>query len=158
MLFIHQPQKLVSQLCAQMTVKTLSGLVLGLTVLGIAPSGWAAPGSNLLRPGEVLRPGQYIVSQNKVYFFRVQTDGNVVIYERRGSMEYPIWSSGTNGRAVDRLEMQYDGNLVLYTPAGSVAWSSGTVNRANSYLVMQDDGNAVIYFPSDPVWSSRTRR
>lgn len=44
-----------------------------------------------------------------------------------------------------RLEMQCDGNLVEYGPAG-VVWSSRTNGPADSYrLSMQGDGNLVIY-------------
>ncbi len=146
------------KLFSQAWVNGLAGLVVSGAMLGVGGAAIAGPGANLLSPGESLRPGQYIASQNKVYFFRVQADGNVVIYERRGNTEYPIWSTRTNGQAVDRLEMQFDGNLVLYTPGGRPIWSSGTVGRANSFLVMQNDGNAVIYFPQDPVWSSGSKR
>ena len=44
-----------------------------------------------------------------------------------------------------RLEMQGDGNLVVYTPAGVAVWSSGTYGSGASVLEMQGDGNLVLY-------------
>jgi hypothetical protein len=133
---------------------TVAGLVMawgGMAAL-------AGPGSDRLHPGEMLRPGEYLLSINRIYTLRLQSDGNVVIYERQGEYEKPIWATGTNDRAVDRLVMQHDGNLVLYSPGQSPLWSSGTVGRTNSFVVMQSDGNLVIYAPGDPVWASDTRR
>ena len=119
---------------------------------------WAGPGSDRLYPGELLRPGEYLLSTNKTYVLRVQRDGNVVIYEIQGTYEMPLWATGTNGQAVDRLVMQPDGNLVLYSRGQRPLWSSGTVGRANSFVIMQNDGNLVIYAPGDPVWASETQR
>ncbi|NDC22198.1 hypothetical protein EBZ57_02395, partial [bacterium] len=44
-----------------------------------------------------------------------------------------------------KLDMQYDGNLVLYAADGSALWSSMTYNNPGAYAVMQNDGNLVIY-------------
>ena len=55
------------------------------------------------------------------------------------------------------LDMQTDGNLVVYGN-GCVIWASGTAGTgSNDYLAMQGDGNLVIY-QSDghPVWASNT--
>ncbi|MDS3861118.1 hypothetical protein RIF25_09900 [Thermosynechococcaceae cyanobacterium BACA0444] len=148
-------------------LKVLSRQVFKLTTVGVGASlilAWGAmmvmagAGSDRLNPGEVLRPGEYLASTNGVYFLRLQSDGNLVVYERRGGQEFPLWSSKTNNRAVERLVMQNDGNLVLYSPGQSPLWSSGTVGRRESFVVMQNDGNLVIYLPGDPIWSSRTRR
>lgn len=58
-----------------------------------------------------------------------------------------------NGRF--SLDMQSDGNLVLYG-AGLVLWDSGTAGDAPDYATMQGDGNFVIYKANKPVWSSGT--
>lgn len=148
-------------------LKVLSRQVLKLTTVGVSASlilAWgtmmamAGAGSDRLNPGEILRPGQYLASPNGVYFLRLQNDGNLVVYERQGSQEFPLWASNTSNRAVDQLVMQNDGNLVLYSPGQSALWSSGTAGRRESFVVIQNDGNLVIYFPGDPIWSSRTRR
>jgi len=58
-----------------------------------------------------------------------------------------------NGRF--SLDMQADGNLVLYG-AGLVLWDSGTVHDAPDYAILQGDGNFVIYKGLRPLWSSGT--
>ncbi|MFI9783540.1 hypothetical protein ACIHEI_08540 [Kitasatospora sp. NPDC051984] len=64
------------------------------------------------------------------------------------------------------LEMQTDGNLVLYLEKsvgghGAAIWSSGTWGHPGAYAYMQPDGNFVVYRqggsqPSDALWSSET--
>lgn len=58
-----------------------------------------------------------------------------------------------NGRF--SLDMQSDGNLVLYG-TGLVLWDSGTAGDAPDYATMQGDGNFVIYKAGKAVWSSGT--
>jgi hypothetical protein len=55
------------------------------------------------------------------------------------------------------LDMQTDGNLVVYGN-GCVIWASGTNGTGSGdYLAMQTDGNLIIYTSAGvPVWSSRT--
>ena len=53
------------------------------------------------------------------------------------------------------LDMQSDGNLVLYG-AGLVLWDSGTAGDAPDYATMQGDGNFVIYKAGRAVWSTET--
>lgn len=43
------------------------------------------------------------------------------------------------------LDVQPDGNLVLYAPGGRVLWNSWTWNNPGSRLVFQTDGNLVLY-------------
>ena len=107
-----------------------------------------------MRPGEVLNPGQSIVSANGRFRFIYQDDGNLVLY-RAGAA---LWASLTDGRGVGVCIMQADGNLVLYTRGGGEAvWASSTDGSPGSYLIAQNDGNVVIYRPdSHPVWASNT--
>lgn len=56
-----------------------------------------------------------------------------------------IWATGTDGKLVSRLSMQSDGNLVLYDTNGKPLWHSYTYNKGISALVIQTDGNLVIY-------------
>jgi hypothetical protein len=92
----------------------------------------------------------------------------------------------TSPNGAFRLEMQSDGNLVIYGPGGAVlrswgqhggrttfnmqtdgnlvlynngrpAWAADTNGRGgNGRVVMQDDGNLVLYFGGAPAWSSET--
>jgi hypothetical protein len=56
------------------------------------------------------------------------------------------------------LEMQADGNLVLYRMSDSKPiWRTGTQGKGAERLVMQGDGNLVLYTGSGkPVWASGT--
>lgn len=55
-----------------------------------------------------------------------------------------------------RLELQWDGNLVLYF-VGTPLWATNTVDGRQLYFRMQSDGNAVLYdVDFDPVWASNT--
>jgi hypothetical protein len=56
-----------------------------------------------------------------------------------------LWASGTSGSSADEAILQGDGNFVLYTSAGSPVWSSGTAGDAGDTLTVQNDGNVVIY-------------
>jgi hypothetical protein len=60
-----------------------------------------------------------------------------------------------NGRY--RLDMQADGNLVLYG-GGYPLWASNTAHHAGDHATMQDDGNFVIYQSGRAIWSSATSR
>ncbi len=52
------------------------------------------------------------------------------------------------------LDLQGDGNLVLYSPTRAV-WASWTVGKSGTKLVMQSDGNLVLYRTDwVPVWDS----
>ncbi|MCW2622179.1 MAG: hypothetical protein JWL64_1781 [Frankiales bacterium] len=113
-------------------------------------------------------PGAYLL---------LQDDGNVVVYS---ATNRPLWASGvdpvpprlrsgvlragdalqpgvtmTSPQGRSRMDMQTDGNLVVYGSFGAV-FSSDTF-RPGSYLAMQDDGNAVVYDPAGrPLWNSGT--
>lgn len=59
-----------------------------------------------------------------------------------------------NGRFF--LAMQTEGNLVLYTSAGTALWSTPTVGSGAYVAILQTDGNLVLYSPSAAVWNSET--
>jgi len=60
-----------------------------------------------------------------------------------------------NGRY--ELDMQGDGNLVLYS-RGHALWKSDTADHPGDYATMQGDGNFVIYQAHRAIWSSGTSR
>jgi hypothetical protein len=122
-----------------------------------------------------LQQDEKLVSPNRKYEARMQSDGNFVIYEEGSA----IWSTQTQyrERAPYRLAVQPDGNLVIYgSPdqdvslggfgtcrAGSACiatWSSGPRGGSAPYtLKMQDDGNLVLYdSTSRAVWFTGTQR
>jgi hypothetical protein len=106
------------------------------TQANLAPTPAAPPacasGTTLLAPGQGLIAG---TSQSEIltcggqYWLAMQTDGNLVLYQApmpSAPTATPLWASNTVGSFGDRVVMQGDGNLVIYTPAGNAVWSSGT--------------------------------
>lgn len=68
----------------------------------------------------------------------------------------PINSSITSQDGRFTLNMQGDGNLVLYGPSGKYRWDSATHGQSVTQTVMQGDGNFVIYGPGGALWASGT--
>jgi hypothetical protein len=59
-----------------------------------------------------------------------------------------LWYSNTHDTQAAYLIMQGDGNLVLYDMMGNVQWMTGTASSPGSKLVLQNDGNLCIYSAS----------
>ncbi|BAY09012.1 CAP domain-containing protein [Calothrix sp. NIES-2098] len=95
-----------------------------------------------LFPGQSLYPGQSLQSNNSLHTFIMQSDGNVVLYDRNSQ---PLWATNTWGIQPRELIMQTDGNLVLYDTSGSPRWASNTWNNPGAFFNIQDDGNLVVY-------------
>ncbi|NRG39678.1 hypothetical protein HRK28_01980 [Rathayibacter sp. VKM Ac-2835] len=113
--------------------------------------------SDELVAGEQLLAGQYIASDGSGggSTFRMQDDGNAVVYDEVG---HPLFSTGTSGRG-NRLVLQEDGNVVIYSSADRPLWSTGTDNEPGSHLVVQGDSNLVLYREDDtPAWASSVGR
>ena len=59
-----------------------------------------------------------------------------------------------------QLVMQDDGNLVIYSVAGTrtPVWASNTVGHPGAKAVFQSDGNVVVYKPDgvSPLWASNS--
>ena len=115
------------------------------------------PGGTTISPSDtqpVLTVGQSIYSPDHNTRLTLQTDGNLVLYKKQANgSELGEWSSGTVGKAVQKLMFQSDGNLVVYN--GSVGvWDSGFhYNNGQStvhsgYYYLQNDGNFVFYWPN----------
>jgi hypothetical protein len=100
----------------------------------------------------------------------LQSNGSLVIFDASGQV---AWDSGTTGTGCPALDMQLDGNLVVYDPAA--IWSDSTAQHGmqpgddlepgwslyphgSEYrLEMQTDGNLVIENDSaKAIWSSGT--
>jgi hypothetical protein len=122
-----------------------------------APPPVQAAGSSKLENGKALILGGKITSPNGVYtlvlqdfdgnlvlykngtqalwafgpradsWFVNQPDGNMVAYRSEGGV---AWSSNTYGRGAGTLELQDDGNLVLYRNSDrAVIWATNTYGR-----------------------------
>jgi hypothetical protein len=109
---------------------------------------------SLLAPGQSLTPGQRVNSCVGSSFLIHQSDGNVVLYQ--GGR--PRWFTGTDGRASGQLEMQGDGNLVLYAPDRTPLWYSGTHGNPGARLDLEQECTLVIRATDGrALWSSGTR-
>lgn len=108
---------------------------------------------NLLRPGEMLRPGQLRRSTDRRYRLEMQRDGNLVLYKSSKA----LWSTKTTGAKKGAFAlMQDDGNFVVYNAANKPVWHSRTATPG-SFLAVQNDGNVVIYTKSfKALWSTKT--
>lgn len=106
--------------------------------------------------GSSLAPGSVITSANNLHQAAFQLDGNFAVYNNGKA----VFASNTNGIAAGgrRLDMQPDGNLVMYNAAGQaphVLWQTRSNRELGQYVaVMQDDGNFVIYNATThkPLW------
>lgn len=104
----------------------------------------------LLLPGEALYPGDFRRSPNGEYELVYQGDGNLVLYRRSDGA--PLWATMTWDAG--QVNMQHDGNLVVYNSGGVPIWASGTANNPGAYLNVQDDSNLVIYdYYGFPLWA-----
>jgi microsomal dipeptidase-like Zn-dependent dipeptidase len=118
------------------------------------PVGTSASGADM-QPGEVLLPGQAVVSGNGRYAFMYQGDGNLVLYGPSG----PLWDIGVSGSTAGVCIMQGDGNLVVYRPGGQAVWASGTDGSPGNHLMVQDDADVVIYRPDGtPAWATNAQQ
>lgn len=134
------------------------------------------PGRTRLRTGEKLRCGEELSDFHKTCTLKVQSDGNLVLYQ---SGNKAIWASNTsentNGKPEYYLAMQQDGNLVLCREYEAVVttnmlwvknesrvrrvqdmWASGSnASGGNEYSFLQiRPGKMVIVSNSQVIWDS----
>jgi len=111
--------------------------------------GVRAPSS--LLPGQILLPGQTLLSPNGFYRFKVETNGSLTIACPFGY----TWSSLTLGSGL-YLKLETNGNIILYNPSGiATGWSTHTAGLPVTRLTMQSDGNLVAYGAAgQPYWAS----
>ncbi|MGX4733670.1 hypothetical protein [Kitasatospora griseola] len=111
-------------------------------------------------------------------YLKVQDDGNIVLYKADGGEDVggALWSTGTmkvdpklgsgtqltSGRwtqvQTHVLEMQEDGNFVLYRRSDGVpTWNTATWNNRGASLTVQPDGNTVLKNAGgNPIWHTGT--
>jgi YD repeat-containing protein len=110
---------------------------------GIEQAGAGGVTGDTLLPGQHLNPGEFLISQNGFFKFIYEAGGALSV---RGTDDASYWWN----RRLDPggvLEMQNDGNLVVYV-GGVARWDTKTAGNPGARLVMQNDRNAVLY--SDP--------
>ncbi|MFT4123290.1 MAG: hypothetical protein QM635_05620, partial [Microbacteriaceae bacterium] len=110
------------------------------------------PPPSSLGTGETVQAGQSLRSPNGKYTLKMQSDGNLVLYN---TSSIALWASATNGSAADHVTMQRDGNLVLYTASGSAKWASNTAgNSGSNTLQLRNDGTIVVRHGDDATWAA----
>lgn len=103
-----------------------------------------------------LNVGDHLNSQDYRYYLMMQSDGNLVLYNRDDGGAK--WASHTNGQGSSYTIMQPDGNLVIYRNSdGKPTWSTRTGGTGTNHLTLQVDGNLVLYNSSNnALWASHT--
>lgn len=98
-----------------------------------------------------LKKGEHLLSPDAQSSLVLQENGDLVYY----SSLRKVWSTNTAGQSADRLVMQPDGNLVLYSTNNTPLWYSAShTTSGGATLRLQSDGNAVVYgTDSLPLWS-----
>ena len=134
------------------TVVAVVLAVVASLLVGALPAG-AASGQDRLLGGEVLEPGQGLVSADGTQTLVVQPDGDLGLYDAEG---LPRWTAGAAAPGA-RLTVTADGDVVLVAPDGSTAWSAGTAGVPGAALVVRDDGDVVVEAADGTVvWESGT--
>lgn len=107
--------------------------------------------------GEYLFTGQTIWSTNCSYRVVMQGDGNLVVYNSVGT---PMWNAGTVGHGGAWAVLQGDGNFVIYPRDGGRAlWSTNTTSgqrlsmQGDSNLVLY---SFTVSSQGVAIWSSGT--
>jgi alpha-tubulin suppressor-like RCC1 family protein len=114
---------------------------------------WSLHSCGGMSVGQTLSMNQSIRSCNGSYLLLTQTDGNVVLYGPTGA----LWATHIGG-AGNRLVMQGDGHLVVYTPSNVPVWYSGTSGHYGAKLAVTNDGKLELYTPSGHVlWHNACR-
>jgi hypothetical protein len=118
-------------------------------------------GSRIVLQNATMYEGDYLQSENSLYRFILQGDGNVVLYAPHNEV---LWQSFTDGMGVPpyRIVAQDDGNVVQYDGYNApehALWRTGTNGLGGEVLILQDDGNLVLYASGNKaVWESSTFR
>jgi hypothetical protein len=106
-----------------------------------------------LTPGQLLTPGEALTSPNGRYKVKMESDGNLVMYD----VDKPVWGSNTAGSGATQAEMRDDGNLVILHDGHKPAWTSRTRGHEGAMLALQDDRDLIVYgADGKKLWTSRT--
>jgi hypothetical protein len=114
-----------------------------------------------IQPGQGLTPGEAWHSCDGRFSLFMQTDGNLVLYEKDTDNENDtpnaLWATCTMGQDVAFMIMQADGNLVLYNTSEGASWNSGTSGYEGAYLVLGNEGTLSIDYPvGQTIWTANT--
>ncbi len=85
-----------------------------------------APAS--LATGSFIASGEYLHSTNRMFYFTLQPNGNLVL-NKSGSFsnnDNIVWQSNTGGKGIApyKLMVQDDGNMVIYDSTSKPIWAT----------------------------------
>lgn len=111
--------------------------------------------SDRLLPGQILKKGESLVSNNGLYELAMQEDGNLVLYQKgpNNSVQWLWDDKASAGKAVMYSIMQSDGNFVVYDYNNTAIWNTQTGGHPGAFLVVQDDSNLVLYQGTRAIWA-----
>jgi hypothetical protein len=128
----------------------------------------------ILKVGEQLQAGQYIVSSNNAFFAAVTPDGFFDVYRGSGPSDNKgiVWSTRTTpsstapqgsgfGPSISAVVSQ-TGTLAIVAASRLARWTSDSIARppGNYFLALHDDGSLRIHLGTEPanylgtVWTS----
>src|SRR5262245_17215488 len=115
----------------------MSGLGCALDAESGADEEIASHADSTVLTGGILAPGQalYAASQDILSssdnsnLLQMQSNGDLVLYNLFGGLISKVWASNTAGKGANRVVMQVDGNLVIYTPTNIPVWATGTASQ-----------------------------
>ena len=93
-------------------------------------------GAGKLFSGAACVPGESVYSPAGRYHLTMQTDGNLVEYNRAG---VGVWASETSAAGSTAI-MQSDGNVVVYDASHTALWASDTSGHPGGSLRLRDTG------------------
>jgi hypothetical protein len=105
--------------------------------------------------GESMTQGQYLYSTDGNYWLTLQTDGNLVLYQKGNSTA--LWSLASSFGVTDpgvRATMGTDGNFVVADANNAPTFATATAGNPGAFLQVQTDGNLVVYNAAGvAIWS-----
>jgi hypothetical protein len=112
-----------------------------------------AANAAILNQGGVMKIGQVLYSDNGKYGAFMQGDGNFVIYRIQDMKA--MWSTQTDGKGGTFIQMQFDGNFVMYNAANQPIWYTGTNGQGPAYFTVSEFGQGLV-LNALVVWSANT--
>jgi hypothetical protein len=84
-------------------------------------------------PGKALWSTGTANGSGYTYKLQLTAGGDLVLWQVTGTHTAAAWSTSTSGTGT-YLEMQFDGNAVLYNSAGAALWASNTPNCTDNNI------------------------
>jgi len=100
---------------------------------------------------------EYVDSPDGRFRLTMRADGNLAL--ATGDLfEKDLWTSNTAGKGPYKLNVQQDGNSVLFGRDGNGKWSTGTNGWGGARMMVESDGNLTVRSSdgSRLLWETRT--